>query len=168
MATTDTNVTSVLNGLIETCKDGEEGFRQAADKAKEPRLKSLFLKYATQRGEYVQELQQLVSSMGEKPETSGHIAAGLHRGWIGLKAAVSQDDDKAIIDECEAGEDAAMKKLHRSYIERPTHAGISVGCATVLGCKGRAWRDSRFEAWRDLTSERLIEATEDRTKRAVS
>ena len=109
MATAETNVISVLNGLIETCKDGEEGFRQAAEKAQDPSLKSLFLKYATQRAEYAQELQQFVAGTGEKPETSGHAAASLHRGWIGLKAAFSKNEDKAIIDECEAGEDAAIK-----------------------------------------------------------
>jgi uncharacterized protein (TIGR02284 family) len=109
MATETKEVTSVLNGLIETCKDGETGFRTAAEKVKEPSLKALFLKYSSQRAGYVQELTSLVSSMGEKPAESGHIAASLHRGWMGLKEALSKDEDTALINEAEAGEDAAMK-----------------------------------------------------------
>ena len=31
MSTTTTSITSVLNSLIETCKDGQEGFRAAAE-----------------------------------------------------------------------------------------------------------------------------------------
>ncbi len=103
------DVTSVLNGLIETCTDGQKGFETAAERAKDSSLKALFSKYAAQRAGYVQELQSLVATLGEKPATSGHLAAGLHRGWIALKEKVSSDEDKAIIFEAEAGEDAAMK-----------------------------------------------------------
>ncbi len=111
MAEIETNkdVASILNDLIETCKDGEKGFQTAAEKAKDTSLKSLFSKYASQRAGYAQELQSLVSTLGEKPATSGHVSASFHRGWIAIKEAVSKDEDKALIFECEAGEDAAMK-----------------------------------------------------------
>lgn len=109
MATETKDVTSVLNELIETCRDGENGFRTAAEKVKDPTLKSLFLKYSSQRAGFVQELSSLVSSLGEKPAESGHMAATLHRGWMGLKEALSSDEDTALINEAEAGEDAAMK-----------------------------------------------------------
>lgn len=102
-------VVSVLNDLIETCKDGEKGFQSAAEKAKDSSLRSLFTKYASQRATYSQELQSLVSTMGEKPAESGSISATLHRGWLTLKEAVSKDEDKALIFEAETGEDVAMK-----------------------------------------------------------
>jgi uncharacterized protein (TIGR02284 family) len=103
------DVSSVLNDLIETCKDGEEGFRTAAEKVKDPSLKSLFTKYSAQRAGFVKELQTAVSQLGEKPAESGHVAAVLHRGWINLKEALAKDEDTAIVNEAEAGEDAAMK-----------------------------------------------------------
>lgn len=115
---------SVLNNLIETNKDGEEGFRLASEKAKDPSLKSLFGKYAGQRAANVQELQGLVTQLGEKPATSGHISASLHRGWINLKEALSRDEDKAIIFECEAGEDAAMKN-YKEAVAKSLPANIS-------------------------------------------
>ena len=98
-----------LNGLIETCKDGEKGFTTAAEKVSDVSLKSLFTKYATQRAQYAAELQTAVAGLGSNPADSGHVAATLHRGWISVKGALTSDTDKAIIDECEAGEDAAMK-----------------------------------------------------------
>jgi uncharacterized protein (TIGR02284 family) len=114
MATEEKEVRSVLNDLIETCKDGEQGFRTAAEKAKESSLKSLFAKYAGQRAEYAQELQALVTQLGGDPATSGHIAGTLHRGWLNLKEALSKNEDKAIVDECEAGEDAAVKNYREA------------------------------------------------------
>lgn len=118
MATDTKDVTSVLNDLTQTCKDGEEGFRQAAEKAKESSLKSLFTKYSAQRAQYAQELQALVGRLGQEPETGGHVAASLHRGWMGLKEALTKDEDLALIDECEAGEDAAMK-AYREALAKP-------------------------------------------------
>jgi uncharacterized protein (TIGR02284 family) len=112
LTSTDTNtkeITSVLNTLTETCKDGENGFKAAAEQAKQQTLKALFAKYSAQRTQYALELQSTVRGLGDKPETTGHMSGALHRGWMGLKEALSSNDDKALIDECEAGEDSAMK-----------------------------------------------------------
>jgi len=109
MAPEGKDVRSVLNDLTETCKEGEQGFRTAAEKAKESSLKSLFTKYDSQREEYARELQSLVPEMGGDPASSGHVGGALHRGPLRLKEALTKDEDKVIIDECEAGEDAAVK-----------------------------------------------------------
>src|ERR1700760_2482777 len=111
-----------LNGLIETCKDGEKGFSTAAEKVSDVSLKSLFTKYATQRAQYAAELQTAVTELGSDPADSGHVAATLHRGWISVKDALSSDKDKAIIDECEAGEDAAMKNYKEALTKVLTPA----------------------------------------------
>lgn len=110
MATdTYSSAISVLNGLIETCKDGEQGFRTSAEKVKDASLKSLFSKYASQRAGFVQELTAAVTQLGGDPAQSGHIAGTLHRGWINLKEAFARDEDRAIVNEAESGEDTAMK-----------------------------------------------------------
>jgi uncharacterized protein (TIGR02284 family) len=127
MATEEKEIRGILNDLIETCKDGEQGFRTAAEKAKESSLKSLFTKYSLQRAEYGRELQALVTEMGGDPATTGHVSASLHRGWMNLKEALSKNEDKALIDECEAGEDAALK----NYREARTKA-LPVSVTTTL------------------------------------
>jgi uncharacterized protein (TIGR02284 family) len=108
---TETNdkAISVLNELIETLKDGSKGFATAAEDAKDISLKALFAKYASQRNSFAADLEGLVRSQGAKPADSGHISAAVHRGWLNLKAAVSGNDDKAILNECERGEDYAKK-----------------------------------------------------------
>ena len=123
MATETSDVTGVLNDLIQTCKDGEEGFQKAAEKVKEPQLKALFTKYSSQRAGFVQELQSAVSQMGGDPSKSGHVSASLHRGWISVKEALSGDQDTAIVDEAEAGEDAAMK-AYREALAKTLPANV--------------------------------------------
>ena len=69
MMTNKDDVISMLNNLIETCKDGEEGFRNASQAAKDPELKQLFNTYAGQRAGFVTELQSEVRRLGGDPET---------------------------------------------------------------------------------------------------
>lgn len=105
----DNNV-SVLNDLIEVSRDGEEGFRKAAEDAKNPELKTLFSSRATEIGAAVRELQNQVTTLGGKPEDHGSVAGALHRGWVSLRTAVSDRSDLAILEETEKGEDIAKKK----------------------------------------------------------
>ena len=101
-------VISTLNDLIETCRDGQQGFQTAAEGVESGELKRLFHAYSQQRARFVGDLQDEVRRLGGDPENSGSVAATLHRGWIGIKAAVTGKDDDAILAECERGEDAAV------------------------------------------------------------
>src|SRR5436189_4412015 len=106
---------SSVNSLIETLKDGQEGFKQAAEGVKDLQLKSLFNEYSRQRSRFGSELQSQAQSLGEvRPETSGSAAGALHRAWINLKSAVTSGDDHAILAECERGEDSAVKAYEKA------------------------------------------------------
>lgn len=98
---------STLNDLIETCKDGENGFRTAAEDLKSSELKAKFLEYSRQRSEMVRELQGVVRSLGGDPEMTGSVTASLHRGWVDIKASILGKDDHGILAEAERGEDVA-------------------------------------------------------------
>jgi uncharacterized protein (TIGR02284 family) len=105
---------SILNDLIETCKDGESGFHEAAEGTNDPQLKALFEKYSTRRREFARELQAEVRRLGGDPDNSGSVAGSLHRGWMNMKTAVTGKDDSAIISEAERGEDSAVKNYERA------------------------------------------------------
>ena len=98
---------SVLNNLIETCKDGERGFKTAADGLSNADIKSRFMQYSRERGQMSSELQAEVRRLGGDPEKSGSMAGALHRGWLDIKSAVTGKDDHAIVAEAERGEDVA-------------------------------------------------------------
>src|SRR5437764_3854488 len=117
MATDNDKVISTLNNLIETGKDGEQGFRTAADGVKKSDLKTLFLTYSQQRAQFAGELQNEVLRLGGDPEKTGSVAATLHRGWLDIKSAVTGEDEGAIIRECERGEDSAVRNYEDALKE---------------------------------------------------
>ena len=109
MALDTKEVVSILNDLIETCKDGEDGFRTAAEHVKSADFRSLFSDYSAQRSKFSSELQIEVTRLGGEAQKSGSISAAAHRGWVDIKSAVTGGDDAAILAECERGEDNAKK-----------------------------------------------------------
>ena len=98
---------ATLNNLIETCKDGELGFKTAAEGLKSADIKQKFLEYSRQRAEMVRDLQAEVRRLGGDPEKSGSVSGSLHRGWLDIKSVITGKDDHAIVAEAERGEDVA-------------------------------------------------------------
>jgi uncharacterized protein (TIGR02284 family) len=111
------NAISTLNDLIETCRDGENGFRTAAGAVKDHHVKALFERFARQRAEMVRELQEEVRKLGGNPDNSGSVSATLHRGWMNLKSLVTGADDNALIAEAERGEDIAKAVFQKALKE---------------------------------------------------
>ena len=108
---------STLNSLIETCKDGELGFKTAADGLQSADVKAKFLEYSRQRAEMARELQAEVRRLGGDPEKSGSMSGTMHRGWLDIKSAVTGKDDHAIIAEAERGEDVAKAAYENALKE---------------------------------------------------
>ena len=100
---------STLNDLIETCRDGQEGFKEAADNVKAPDLKTFFKQVAQERATCVTELQAEVRRLGGNPDKSGSTAGAMHRAWMNIKGTLTGKDDHAILSETERGEDSAVE-----------------------------------------------------------
>lgn len=113
----DDKTISTLNNLIETCKDGQEGFKQAAEGIKRSDVKTVFYELGQQRAKFAGELQGLVRELGGDPETTSSTAGALHRGWINIKSLVTGQDDAAILNEAERGEDVAVNAYKKALEE---------------------------------------------------
>ena len=109
---------SILNDLIQTCKDGQQGFQEAANHVKDSAVRAMFLEYSQQRSRFAGELQQEVMALGGDPEKSGSTMGALHRGWIDFKSKVTGQSDAAAIHEAESGEDAAVNAYQKA-LEKP-------------------------------------------------
>jgi uncharacterized protein (TIGR02284 family) len=111
---------SVLNNLIQTCKDGELGFKTAAEGLQSAQIKAKFMEYSRQRSEMARELQSEVRRLGGDPEKAGSVSGSLHRGWLDIKSVVTGKDDHAIVAEAERGEDVAKSTYEGALKEALT------------------------------------------------
>lgn len=98
----------VLHHLIDICRDGERGFRAAADRVRDPTLKSLFAGLATQRKRFADELLPHLQRLGGSPDAEGTGVGAFHRRWMAIKGLAPGDHDHHIVTEAERGEQAAL------------------------------------------------------------
>ncbi len=116
MSTELTDTISTLNSLIETCKDGQEGFRLAAEAISgDEDLKAFLFSCSLQRSKFAGVLQNEAINLGEpEPAERSTVTAALHRGWINIKSVVTNRDNHAILAECERGEDSAVAEYRKA------------------------------------------------------
>jgi len=104
---TNEDTISHLNSLIETCRNGELGYAEAAKHVEDTRLQTVLEGYSKERAGFVRALQAEVKKLGGTPAESGTLGAALHRGWLEFKAVATLGDGGAILSACETGEDSA-------------------------------------------------------------
>jgi uncharacterized protein (TIGR02284 family) len=115
----------VLQDLAECALDGEYGFQECAEQVKREDLKSFMLQRADECRRAVQELNEQIRGLGGRVEEHGSAAGAVHRGWVTVKSTLSTYDDKAVLEECERGEDNAVAR-YRKALKKPLPAGVKL------------------------------------------
>jgi uncharacterized protein (TIGR02284 family) len=110
----ENNAISVVENLIETNRDGQKGYKEAAEQVKRPDLKTYFNEQSMERGRFAMELQAELAKLG-KPDkkVSGSAGGAMHRAWIDTKVALG-GGDKTILESVEAGEDNAKDTYNKA------------------------------------------------------
>ncbi|QWC86465.1 PA2169 family four-helix-bundle protein [Nocardioidaceae bacterium] len=106
----------VAQELVETLRDGENGLRQTADKVRDehaPWAETLE-RYAQQRADFRAEIVDMGEDYGDDVDESGSAAAAVHRGWVGLKDALTGDDASAVLKAASDGEDHAVSEYEKA------------------------------------------------------
>lgn len=120
----------VTEDLIETLRDGQEGFANAAEKLADSDRSELAPKmrgYSQQRAGFADELDALAAQYGDDADDDGSVAAKVHRVWMSLKDSMSGSGSGGVLDAAEQGEDHAL-----SEYEKALSKDISEGLRTVV------------------------------------
>ncbi len=105
---------SVIEKLIETNRDGEKGYKDAADHIKRPDLKAFFTEQSAERGRFARELEAELARLGKTgKKESGSVAGAMHRAWIDTKANLG-GGDHTILESVEQGEDSAKETYEKA------------------------------------------------------
>ena len=105
---------SVLRTLIESCREGSEAYRNAAQRIEDVELQSLFTRYAEQREGFLTELNNEVTRLGEEPGSMQTLTEALDNAWTSVRDAVTANDRESVVAECERGEDEAVSKYREA------------------------------------------------------
>jgi uncharacterized protein (TIGR02284 family) len=105
-----------LSELLAVNRAGENGLGACADQAQAESLKRALAGRASRRGAAAAELRDLIGQLGGDPASRARIIGASGRGWINLNVALAVNDDDAIVDECEHGEDHALE-VYRNALD---------------------------------------------------
>jgi uncharacterized protein (TIGR02284 family) len=106
----------IVEKLIETCRDGQAGYLEVAELARNTALKDFFSQQAMQRSRFAGELEGLAKRLGNlNPGRGPSLANTLHRAWIDLKHRMGSGD-AGILDSVATGEENA-KKYYRQALQ---------------------------------------------------
>jgi uncharacterized protein (TIGR02284 family) len=110
----ENNAISVIENLIETCKDGQKGYQDAATHVKRSDLKTYFNEQSLERARFAGELEAELIRLG-KPDkkVTGSVSGTLRRAWIDTKVSLG-GGDKTILESLEAGEDDAKESYQKA------------------------------------------------------
>ena len=92
----ENNAISVVENLIETSKDGEKGYRDAAEHVKRSDLKGYFLEQSTERGRFANELQSELAKLG-KPEKKVSGSASGAMGTVTVISTISSPRTPSLV-----------------------------------------------------------------------
>ena len=108
---------SILEELIQTCKDGQKGYQDAASKIKRSDLKTFFNEQSLERSRFAGELEaELIRHGKPDKKVSGSVAGSLHRAWIDTKVSLG-GGDKAVLEWLEQGEDRAKDAYQKAVTQ---------------------------------------------------
>jgi uncharacterized protein (TIGR02284 family) len=138
--------TSNGSGLVDTLKevgkivrDSEEGYRHSANDVDDWQLRSMFLELARIRSEQGDEIDRLLQRFGGEAVAKGGSTAGtLHRTFVDLKAAITGNNRRAVVDEVVRGESYA-----ESVFDKALRADLPADVRQVIQRQHNSVRESR-------------------------
>lgn len=110
MSLPDESVITILRELMEISKDGEQGYKDAADDINDKDMSIVLFEFSVQRGEFVNRLRETIRKLGGATEFTGSVLGIIHRRWMDVKFAVAGSDPASVLNECLRGDRSALNK----------------------------------------------------------
>lgn len=98
----------VLNSILQINNDRIEGYETASKETVDVDLKTLFSGFINTSEQCKKNLEAGVRELGGEATESTRVTGKFFRVWMDVKAALTGNDRKAILNSCEYGEQAAQ------------------------------------------------------------
>lgn len=107
----------VAKDLVETLKDGRDGFASAAEKLRDsesPEVAATLQRLSEQRAGFARDIVDMGHDYGDDVDESGSVAAKVHRGWLSVKDALTGDDASGVLGAAVTGEDHTVSEYEKA------------------------------------------------------
>lgn len=99
-----------LNQLLEKNYDAEKGYKDAADKVQNTRMKQFLEEQAQLRYDFGHQIKSEIKAFDGEVDKGGSVKGSMHRAWMDLKSAVSSDKEANVMEEVQRGEQSALEE----------------------------------------------------------
>jgi len=106
------DISKRINDLLEKNYDAEKGYKKAAEIVDNTKLKQFFKEEAQNRYDFGHQLKGEIQNFGETPDKGGSTKGTMHRTWMDIKSTFTSNDEEAILNEVEKGEQAAVEEYN--------------------------------------------------------
>jgi uncharacterized protein (TIGR02284 family) len=111
-----------LDELIAMCDDSVDDYETAARSASDPRLARLFADLAEERRAMRDALKRQVRRRGAFPHDRDADAATAHRLTVRLRGLLSENENRAMIEECERADRILVRHMSANELALPKPA----------------------------------------------
>jgi len=101
-----------LNQLLEKNYDAEKGYKDAADKVQNTRMKQFLEEQAQLRYDFGHQIKSEIKAFDGDVDKGGSVKGSMHRAWMDLKSAVSSDKEENVMEEVQRGEQSAIEEYN--------------------------------------------------------
>src|SRR3954470_22012351 len=103
-----------LNDLVHINNDRIKGYERAIKELKKDDgdLKTLFAVFIDQSRQNIMVLGKEVQALGSDMDRDTTASGKLYRTWMDVKAVFTGHNRQNVLENCESGEDAALKAYH--------------------------------------------------------
>lgn len=123
MPNEDEELVKILNDLISTCRDAEEGYAKAAKGMHDREWSDRLTALSSERAAFADEIGGIVSKMSAEPSRNAHFGGILHRGWVDLETRLRGKDDGELLHECRLGDQETLNHYQYALERAPQMPG---------------------------------------------
>ncbi|MFT4176828.1 MAG: PA2169 family four-helix-bundle protein [Luteolibacter sp.] len=103
-----------LQPVLTRYVDSLEGYLHAAQLIENPGYAAAFIEIAGRRKAIIGAVSKLIVKEDEEPDHSGSPEAMLHRWWMTARAAMTDEELRAMLEECVRGETELLRVLNEA------------------------------------------------------
>ena len=139
----------ILNDILKLHNDRIQGYELAINDTNDIDLKALFGKYAEQSRTMVSDLTASIERAGGTVPDGATLLGKVHKAWMELKSALSNNDRHGILNSVEQGEDAILD-AYKEAVKDDSHVFMSVR-TTLIHQQGEITQaHNHIKALRDI------------------